>query len=222
MDRSEDSQSSDSDEEVYFSSVIDEEDIDRIKRNSEIDMESSLIPPLMGQTYNQLILTYVIGIVVQSVVYFSVPFILGIEEPFLSEPGGEGLQMRRRIGTVSSVAVGVYFIISVVRGRGSPALSYIYIVFSPLILWMLHIPFIGSEPVFSLESGRSLGKVISVVVYFALPYFILFKLFKYGVELWIRLDDDNLRRAIEWEKKHLHYGYCSDREMGKKEDEEDR
>jgi hypothetical protein len=131
VDRSEDSQSSDSDEEVYFSSVIDEEDIERIKRNSEIDMESSIIPPLMGQTYNQLILTYVIGIVVQSVVYFSVPFILGIEEPFLSDPGREGLQMRRRVGTISSVAVGIYFIISIVRGRGSRALTYIYILFSP-------------------------------------------------------------------------------------------
>jgi hypothetical protein len=69
---------------------------------------------------------------------------------------------------------------------------------------------------------RDPARIISVVVYFALPYFILFKLFKYGVELWIRLDDDNLRRAIEWEKKHLHYGYFSDREMGKKLDEEDR
>jgi len=80
-------------EDVRFSSVIDEEDIERIHRESE--MEPWLLPPFMRQTYNQLILTYVIGILIQCTVYFSVPFIFGVEEPFLSVSGGEGLRTRR-------------------------------------------------------------------------------------------------------------------------------
>lgn len=224
MDGSDKPSSSEPEDDVYFSSVIDEKDIERIKRDSEIEMDSTLIPPFMGQTYNQLILTYVIGIIIQSIVYFSIPFFLGIEEPFLSEPGGEALQMRRRVATISSVVVGIYFIISTIRARGTPALNYIYIVVSPLVLWMLHTPFIGSEAVFgnpnSMAGLRDSTRMVSVFIYIYLPYYLLFKLFKYSVELWIRIDEDNLRRAIEWEEDHLDHAYFSGREMAKELDKE--
>ena len=78
----------------------------------------------------------------------------------------------------------------------------------------------GSESVFG-PHDPALGlleptRIVSVVVYIYLPFFILFRIFKYTVELWIRLGDDNLRRAIEWEEKHLAYPYFSDREIAKR------
>jgi hypothetical protein len=108
----------------YFGDTISEEDIERIKKESEAENYSLL--PFKGQTYIQLLLTYVTALLLQTVIYFVAPFILGVEEAFLFESGGDGLRMRRWIGAVSSSVVGIYFVLSTIKAKGVPNLNILY------------------------------------------------------------------------------------------------
>lgn len=205
-------------EGTRFSDTIDEEDIDRIKRNTED--EDLSFAPFMGQTYRQLILTYIMGISLQIVVYFSLPFIFNIEGSFLFEPGGEGLRIRRRVGAVASFVAGIYFVISTTRARGTPGFNLIYGFAPPIIFGVIHILLMESgEPPFAVP-GSPLGILepsrVVTFLYMSLPHVVLLIILKYVIEIWVRIDEDNLRKAIEWEKKHLAYPYFSDREVSER------
>ena len=211
-------------EGCYFGDTITEEDIERIKEENEVEDYSLL--PFKGQTYIQLILTYVTALVLQTVIYFVAPFILGVEEAFLFESGGDGLRMRRWIGAVSSSVVGIYFVLSTIKAKGVPNLNILYAFFPPIVFGTVHLILMEpGEPVFAVP-GSVLGLVepsrYVTVLYMTAPHVILFILLKYSVEVWIRLDDDNLRRAIEWEERHLAYPYFSDKEIAKRVTDENR
>jgi hypothetical protein len=202
----------------YFRDTISEEDIERIKMGSGVE-DGSLLP-FKGQTYTQLILTYVTALALQIAVYFALPFVPGFEEVFLFESGGDGLRMRRWIGAVSSFVTGIYFVVSTIRAKGVPKLNLLYAFFPPLIFGTVHLILMESgKPAFAVP-GSVLGLVepsrFVTILYMSLPHVIMFLLLKYTVELWIRLDDDNLRKAIEWENNYLGYPYFSDREIAKR------
>lgn len=207
------------DSESLLNKEIDNSTIESMKAESEYydeGGEGSFFLPFRGQTYKELIITVLPGFLIYPVVFLFVSWYFGLEDQvfrgeFGSLPEGgviEGwITIRRKVGVLSSFASGIYFIGISLRAWGGIGIGMIVSTISAYI----SILFIGVGPLSTRpelwwrDDSEKTISILLITFSFLVAYFILWL----SVEFWIRLDERNLQKAIEWEEEHLPVNYFS-------------